>query len=149
MKSAQNRPTTSPNCHWTNDCMDLTASQWLNRKTAHAITDKKKSKTKKKLYIRTLFPHLTRVLVIFKRWPKYFSKHISLHHRLEIKMWWFSRCHPPLSLLMTWNLARPGVWRGRSVDEENSGSKESGQGVGHSADPGVIYESPEEKQKAW
>lgn len=39
--------------------------------------------------------------------------------------------------------------KGGSVDEEDSGSRQSGQGVGHPADPGVVDESPEEEQEAW
>lgn len=36
-----------------------------------------------------------------------------------------------------------------SVDEEDSSSGQSGQGVGHLADSGVVDESPEEQQEAW
>lgn len=38
--------------------------------------------------------------------------------------------------------------KGASVDEEDSGARQSGQGVGHPTDPGVVDESPEEEQEA-
>ncbi len=40
-------------------------------------------------------------------------------------------------------------WIVSSVDEEDSGAGQGGQGVGHLADSGVVDESSKEEQKAW
>lgn len=37
----------------------------------------------------------------------------------------------------------------RSIDEEDSGAGQGGQGVGHLADSGVVDESSKEEQEAW
>lgn len=40
------------------------------------------------------------------------------------------------------------LWILSSINEENSGAGQSGQGVGHLADSGIVDESAEEEQEA-